>query len=65
MLSMILYIFFEWVIWLIEFACFWVRFCEETNSLISDAIDVSYPVSSCSNFYSAMSFYFFIFFYFS
>lgn len=36
-----------------------LRFCEETNSLISDAIGVSYPVSSCSNFYAAMSFYFF------
>lgn len=48
-----------WVIWLIELACFWVRFCEETNSLISDAIGVSYPVSSCSYFYAAMSFYFF------
>lgn len=63
MLSMILYIFFMWVIWLVELAWFWVncgRFCEETNSLISDAIGVSYPVSSCSNFYAALSFYFFL-----
>lgn len=63
MLSMILYIFFMWVIWLVELACFWVnfgRFCEETNSLISDAIGVSYPVSFCSNFYAALFFFFFL-----
>lgn len=44
--------FFLYVLNCLIFVCLQLsRLCEETNSLISDAIGVSFPVSSkCSNF---------------
>ncbi|KAL6274128.1 hypothetical protein ACE6H2_024820 [Prunus campanulata] len=35
-----------------------LRFCEDTNSLISDAIGVSFPLRSKSNFEAAIEFFF-------